>query len=150
MTERELQKLNRADLLEMMTSLAEESEVLRKNIDLLNNKINTRTIMINEAGSIAEAALKINGVFDAAQDAANQYLENVKLMNEGAQKRADDLIADAQIRCAEMEADARKNVEQNMDIIYEWLSKSYDEVHQGLKHQLNNLRLSQIQLKSGN
>lgn len=150
MTEKELQKLNRADLLELMTSLAEESEVLRKNIDILNSKINARTIMINEAGSIAEAALKINGVFDAAQEAANQYLDNVRMMSDNAQNHADEIMADAQTRCCTMEAEALKNIEQNMDVIYEWLSSSYDEIHQGLKTQLKNIRLSQVQLKHGN
>jgi polyhydroxyalkanoate synthesis regulator phasin len=99
---------------------------------------------------IAEAALKINGVFDAAQEAANQYLDNVRMMNDNAQKYADDILADAQQRCSTMEAEAQKNIEQNMDTIYEWLTRSYDEVHQGLKAQLNNLRLSQVQLKHGN
>ena len=31
-----------------------------------------------DSGSIAEAALKLNGIFEVAQKAADQYLENVK------------------------------------------------------------------------
>lgn len=38
----------------------------------------SREIELNEAGSIAEAALRINGVFEAAQRAAEQYLMNIK------------------------------------------------------------------------
>lgn len=34
--------------------------------------------MEKEAGSIAEAALRINKVFEAAQQAADQYLENIR------------------------------------------------------------------------
>ena len=34
--------------------------------------------MTEEAGSIAEAALRINRVFEAAQEAADQYLENIR------------------------------------------------------------------------
>ena len=33
-----------------------------------------------DVGSIAEAALKLNGVFDAAQRAADQYLQSVKAL----------------------------------------------------------------------
>lgn len=36
-----------------------------------------REIIVAEAGSIAEAALKLNKVFESAQAAADQYLENV-------------------------------------------------------------------------
>ena len=38
----------------------------------------SREIELAEAGSIAEAALKLNGIFEAAQRAAEQYLMNVK------------------------------------------------------------------------
>ncbi len=42
-----------------------------------------RSIELKEAGSIAMAALKLNGVFDAAQRAADQYLFNIKQMYGG-------------------------------------------------------------------
>ncbi len=45
-----------------------------------------RRIRLREAGSIAEAALKLNGVFEAAQEAANQYLENIERMYGGRKK----------------------------------------------------------------
>ena len=38
----------------------------------------SRMIELEDAGSIAEAALRLNGVFEAAQKAAEQYLMNVK------------------------------------------------------------------------
>lgn len=38
----------------------------------------SRSIELEEAGSIAEAALKLNKVFEAAQDAADQYIYNIK------------------------------------------------------------------------
>lgn len=45
----------------------------------------SRVIELAEAGSIAEAALKLNGVFEAAQEAAEQYLQNVKRLSEEAE-----------------------------------------------------------------
>lgn len=47
--------------------------------DTLERERTSRRIELNEAGSIAEAALKLSGIFEAAQDAADRYLENVKL-----------------------------------------------------------------------
>ena len=37
-----------------------------------------RTLRLEQVGSIAEAALSLNRVFEAAQAAADQYLESVK------------------------------------------------------------------------
>ena len=46
-------------------------------------------IRLNEAGSIAEAALQINHVFEDADKAAQQYLESVRLLSE----REDAIVA---------------------------------------------------------
>ena len=42
-----------------------------------------RKIKLREAGSIAEAALRLNGIFEAAQAAADQYLENIERVCKG-------------------------------------------------------------------
>lgn len=78
MTEKELHKLKRAELLEMMLAQSREIEVLRARIDALETKLADREIRIRESGSIAEAVLKLNGIFEAAQAAADQYLENIR------------------------------------------------------------------------
>lgn len=78
MTEKELHKLKRGELLEMMLAQSREIESLRERVKELENKLADREIRIRESGSIAEAALKLNGIFEAAQAAADQYLENVK------------------------------------------------------------------------
>lgn len=78
MTEKELHKLKRGELLEMMLAQSREIEALRSRISELEKKLADREIRIRESGSIAEAALRLNGVFEAAQAAADQYLENLK------------------------------------------------------------------------
>ena len=44
----------------------------------VNKELESKRIIIKESGSIAEASLKINKVFETAQLAADQYLENIK------------------------------------------------------------------------
>lgn len=110
MTDKEMRKLSRRELLqlllaqvreteelkqtltereEQLTELRENYEKLRKRLDQKDEKIQelrhtlqeertTRRIELQEAGSIAEAALRLNGIFDIAQKAADQYLENVR------------------------------------------------------------------------
>lgn len=52
--------------------------------NLIEEMKTSRWIELEEAGSIAEAALRLNGVFEAAQRAAEQYLLNVKKAAEEA------------------------------------------------------------------
>lgn len=82
MTDKELQHLSRSDLLEMMLSLAEENERLKIRLRQARALLSDRRIVIDKAGSIAEAALQLNHVFEAADRAAQQYLENVRRMAE--------------------------------------------------------------------
>ena len=53
-------------------------EQLKNEIKELNEKLENRTITIKEAGSIADASLKINKIFEAAQQAADEYLRSIK------------------------------------------------------------------------
>ena len=78
MTDKELKKLTRAELLEMLLIQSKEKQRLEEELREAKEKLEERDIMIAEAGSIAEAALRLNDVFEAAQKAADQYLENVK------------------------------------------------------------------------
>lgn len=78
MTDKELKRLSRAELLELLLEQVEENERLHKEIEELKNQLEDRVIKLEQAGSIAEAALRLNGVFEAAEAAAKQYLDSVK------------------------------------------------------------------------
>ena len=71
MTEKELRRLSRMDLLEMLLEQSREVERLQKELETVKNQLSDRRIMEQEAGSIAEASLKLNKVFEAAQQAAD-------------------------------------------------------------------------------
>lgn len=78
MTDKEVKRLSRAELLEMLLAQVEENKKLKLRLEKMQEELDSRQIMINKAGSIAEAALQLNGVFQAAEAAAVQYLENVR------------------------------------------------------------------------
>lgn len=80
MTDKELRRLSRAELLEMLLAQTEENERLRERLDEAEAALNDRRIEIERAGSLAEASLRLNKVFTAADEAARQYLENVQHM----------------------------------------------------------------------
>ena len=83
MKNKELRKLRRAELLELMLQQQTEIDRLKQENEQLIQKLNDRTITIENAGSIAEASLKLNKVFEAAQKAADDYLESIKTQSNG-------------------------------------------------------------------
>jgi cell division septum initiation protein DivIVA len=89
MTDKELKKIKRAELLEMLLEARRENENLKQQLREADRKLNDRKIMLDKVGSIAEASLHINEVFETAQKAADQYLENVKRIA-GAGQGGDD------------------------------------------------------------
>ena len=64
----------------MLVELSKENEKLKNELDMAKKKLQSRRIRVNEAGNIAEASLKINNVFEMAQAAATQYLENLEAL----------------------------------------------------------------------
>lgn len=80
MTDKNLKKLSRADLLELLLEESKENERLREKLRVASEKLKDKTILIQNAGSIAEAAMQLNKVFEAAEAAAQQYVENVRRM----------------------------------------------------------------------
>ncbi|MBQ7779408.1 MAG: DNA repair protein [Clostridia bacterium] len=82
MTEKDLKKLSRKELLELLLEQTRRVNYLQEKLAAAERQLANRSITASEAGSIAEAALKLNGVFEAAEAAASQYIVNVKRMSE--------------------------------------------------------------------
>lgn len=101
MTNEELKKLSRKDLLELLVAQGREQEKLQAELEQAKKDLREQELHIEPAGSIAEAALQVNGVFEAAQAAAQQYLYNIKQRT--AQTEED---------CALREEESRRKAEE--------------------------------------
>ena len=77
-TDKEFRKLGRADLIEIIYQYQKREQALLEENAELRRRLEDRQLRIGELGSIAEASLALNGVFEAAQAAADQYLQNVQ------------------------------------------------------------------------
>ena len=93
MVEKELKKLSRRELLEILIMQSKRVEKLELQLAEANRKLEDRRIRLEKVGSIAEAALVLNNVFEAAQRAAEQYLENVEIVSK--QSETADLFAES-------------------------------------------------------
>lgn len=68
----------------MLITQTRKVELLEKQLAEANRKLDDKILTIENAGSLAEAAMRLNGVFEAAQKAADQYLENIRHMQQPA------------------------------------------------------------------
>lgn len=115
MTQKELKKLSRTQLLEMLLLQTEKAEQLEKELEETKNLLADRKLQYERVGSIAEAALDLNGVFEAAQAAADQYLENaiasyqdLDLLRNNTKMECDRMLLETQRKCDEMKAESEK------------------------------------------
>lgn len=101
---KDMKRLRRRDLLELLIDLSKENDALRARNQELETQLSQRTIAISEAGSLAEAALQLNGVFQAAQEACDQYMQNM-------QQRCMRLEAETEEKCQRLLNESRLQVE---------------------------------------
>ena len=80
MKEKELKRLSRAELLDLLLVQTKEAERLRKRLEKAEQELADRNVQIEKAGDLAHAVVQINGVMEAAQAAAQQYLDNIARM----------------------------------------------------------------------
>ena len=107
MTNKELKKLSRADLLELLLVQTRESERLKKKLSAAEKELAERQLRMSAVGTLAEAMVEVNGVMAAAQAAADQYLENIAAMEAETKKKCDQMIQAAQMEVRRILDEAR-------------------------------------------
>lgn len=111
MTDKEFRKLSRGELVDIIFELQKEQEALKRENEALRARLEDRSICLSESGSIAEAALRLNGVFDAAQKAADQYLAQIQADNAELEQKCTAALAQAQKQADAMLSQARREAE---------------------------------------
>ena len=80
MRKKDIRYMNRRDLLKLLLEVQRENEKLREENGTLRAEVEDRRIRTEQLGSIAEVAMQLHGVFEAAQAAADQYVANAQMM----------------------------------------------------------------------
>ena len=144
MTEEDLKKLRRSDLLELLIAQERENEQLRAQVTQLKERLEDREIDLDQAGSIAEAAMRLNGVFQAAQDAAAQYRENVRRLSgrqeevcrrleEESRQAADQRMAETEDACRRMEEETRRTCQEQLSSAQQAADRFWTEARQRME-----------------
>ena len=95
LTEKDLKKLNRYQLLELLIAQTERADHLQTQLEGVQRQLDDRNLQLASLGSIAEASLQLSGVFQAAQEAADLYLN-------AAKQRAEEIVAQAEEQARQM------------------------------------------------
>ncbi len=106
MKKNDLKHLSRKELLELLLVQTKEMENLQKRLEVAEAELSDRHIKVEKAGNLAQAVININEVMQAAQEAADQYLENIKRMERDAKLHCEQLIKDAKMEAVEIKRKA--------------------------------------------
>lgn len=115
---KELKKMSRKELLEILLEQAKRIEELENKIEKLNEKLESKKVTFKNAGSLADASLQLSGIFNVAQEAAEIYLNNIKELKEKGEKELEEktnkMLKDTERKCKKREKEANdllRNVE---------------------------------------
>ena len=111
MEEKELKDMSCAELIEVINRLNRTAVRLEKENSELRESLQDRIIRIEKAGSIAEAAVSVNGVFEKAQSAADDYLLSVQDIKENTEEWAQQRRNEADREADEIVEKARRQSE---------------------------------------
>ena len=107
MTDKEFKRLGRAQLIEIIYQLQLQIDKLNEEKQELENELKDKRLRLSNAGNIADAALEINDCLRNVQNAADQYLNEIKIMYAEAEEKRQNIIAEAWAEAHEIIADAK-------------------------------------------
>ena len=96
MTDKEFKRLNRAQLIDIIYQFQMKVDTLTEQNQELERELADKRLRLNNAGNIADAALEINDCFRSAQNAAEQYLNEIKAIREETEAQRHRILSETQ------------------------------------------------------
>jgi cell division septum initiation protein DivIVA len=128
MTDKEFKRLSRAQLIEIIYQLQLQIDKLNEEKQALENELEDKRLRLQSAGNIAEAALEINDCFRSAQNAAEQYLNEIKAIREETDTERQRILKEAKAE-AEAIISGAKNTQGDYDSAIDAILKEYKQSH---------------------
>ncbi|MBO5384135.1 MAG: hypothetical protein J6A30_07535 [Ruminococcus sp.] len=88
---KDLKRLKRSELLELMLQQQKEVEELKEENIRLNKKLAEKKIRISESGNLADVAVKITKILEETQKVADIYLEGIRFRDEESTRINEEL-----------------------------------------------------------
>lgn len=102
----------------------------------MQTQLDSRQITMNQAGTLAEAALKLSGIFDAAESACQYYTENIRALSGRQEEICRKMEQETREKCDRMLEQARQMSRVYWDEYTEKCSrymKSMEEARLGME-----------------
>lgn len=112
MTDKQLKNLSRAELLEILLMQTKEVDRLTEELAQVKTQLEDRNMVLQEAGSIAEATVGLNQIFQTAQKTADEYLEHIRKLEADTEEKCRRMEAETQEKCDAMLRDTRNEARQ--------------------------------------
>ena len=128
MTDKEFKRLTRAQLIEIIYQLQLQVDQMTKQNQALEKALEDKRLRIHNAGNIADAALEINDCFRSAQNAAEQYLNEIKAIREETEAECQRILTQAQAEAMAIIAGAKKK-QGDYDSAIEAIMKEFGQNH---------------------
>lgn len=107
MTSKELKRVSRKELLELLIKQQDLLAQTQAELEDAKAQLKKRNIVLNQVGTMAEAALALNEVFEATDKAAKQYLENIKRISDAQAEKSAKIEAETKVRCEKTIGEAK-------------------------------------------
>ena len=128
MTDKEFKRLSRAQLIDIIYQLQLQIDKVNEEKQALVSELADKRLRLQNVGNIADAALEISDCFRSAQNAAEQYLNEIKAIREETEAEGQRILSEARAEAAAIIADA-KNTQGDYDSAIEAILKEYGQSH---------------------
>ena len=126
MTDKEFKHLSRSQLIEIIYRLQLQIDELNEQKQVLEDALADKRLRISNTGNLAEAALEINDCFRNAQNAAEQYLNEIKEINANAKIQSQKIIDEASMDALSI-ISASKKGKKEYDSLMKTMAKKYGQ-----------------------
>ncbi len=140
MTEKDLRRLSKSDMLELLLRQSKVMRELKEKNAELEEQLKSRKIQLDEAGNIAQAALSLCGVFKAAQNAADMYIENVAVPSDLSNEEPKTDSMDSADNIAKSNNDIKSDISEMLEELKEQMhNEIQSSVKSAVKEALENI-----------
>lgn len=110
MISKELKKMNRRELMDIIYQLKKNELKLQEDNALLQDALQEKRIRFSDVGSIAEAAASITDLFSTAQKTADLYLLEISCMKKETEEECAAKVEETEKRVAKIISDSEKQL----------------------------------------
>lgn len=126
MTDKELRKLSRTDLLEILLEISKENSLLREKLEAQEQQLQQRQTVPEYAASGADAPME-HKVFFPAEESCGQYREDMQLRYDYQEEACRLMEKRTRERCEKMLEDARRDADAYWEETWQKVQKLYQE-----------------------